>query len=283
MNSFRADLHCHTTCSDGSLSPTEIIHLAKQIGLSALSITDHDSIEAYKTAIPLCSKLGIQLLIGAEFSTVLNGTSIHVLGYGFQLEHPSILLLCAKHTERRHNRNLAILELLAKYNMPISEEELKAACMSTPQENIRHCIGRPHIALAMVHKGYVETVQDAFNKFLGEGKTCYAQGIAFSVEETIEIIHQAKGLAVIAHPHLLKNSRITQKLLDMNFDGIECYYGKFPPQNHTRWLRIAKKKEWLITGGSDFHGAIKPFIPLGCSWIGEEQFQAIQNRLQALV
>lgn len=282
MNPFRADLHCHTTCSDGSLSPTEIVLLAKQIGLSGLSITDHDSVNAYPTATPLCLELGIQLLTGAEFSTVLNGVSVHVLGYGFQTDHPEIQKLCAKHAERRYNRNLAILNLLTKYSMPVSEEELAEACSCSSKDFLHRAVGRPHIALAMVKKGYVDTVQNAFKKYLAEGKTCYAQGAAFSVEETIDVIHKAKGLAVIAHPHLLKNNQILRQLLEMNFDGIECYYGNFHPKDHKRWLKISEKKGWLVTGGSDFHGDIKPHISLGCSWVEEKFFQAIKQRLQSL-
>lgn len=282
MNPFRADLHCHTTCSDGSLAPIELVHLAKQSGLSGLSITDHDTIEAYATAAPVCRELGIQLLTGVEFSTSHQGTSVHVLGYGFQIDHPAVQSLCAKHSKRRYNRNLAILQLLSKYDMPISEEELAEASGAGSDDSISHTIGRPHIALAMVKKGYVDSVQDAFKKYLAEGKTCFAQGAAYSVEETIDVIHQAKGLAVIAHPHLLKNNELLRQLLEMKFDGIECYYGNFPPKDHKRWLKIAAKKGWLITGGSDFHGAIKPHVPLGCSWIDENLFQALLTRLQSI-
>lgn len=282
MNPFRADLHCHSTCSDGTLSPTEIVHLAKQIGLSGLSITDHDTVEAYPIVIEPCLQMGIQLLVGAEFSTVLNGSSVHILGYGFRYDNIDIKTLCIKHTERRLNRNLSILNLLAKNGMPVSEEELTAACVSIPEDIARHTVGRPHIALAMVRKGYVATVQEAFKKYLSDGMPCYIQGTAITVEETIEVIHGAKGIAVIAHPHLVHDRQLVRKLLTMDFDGIECYYGRFYPQHHREWLKIAEKKKWLVTGGSDFHGSIKPDIHLGCSWIGEEQFLAIQTRLHQM-
>lgn len=282
MSSFRADLHCHSTCSDGSLSPIEIVQLAKQIGLSALSITDHDTIEAYASAIPTAKETNITLLTGVEFSAMLNGGSVHILGYGFSTDNPVIQTLCQQHGERRYHRNKQILELLAKHSMPISEEDLIAACPSQMKQPSKQSIGRPHIALAMMHKGYINNVQDAFSKYLAEGKPCYAQGRLFSVEETLDVIHKAKGIAIIAHPHLQKSNKVIKKLLEMNFDGIEGYYGNFPPQKHQKWIKIALNKNWLITGGSDFHGEIKPHVALGCSWIDEERFQMILDKIHIL-
>lgn len=281
MSFFRADLHCHSTCSDGSLSPVEIVQLAKQIGLSALSITDHDTIEAYKTAIPAAKEAGIDLMTGVEFSTTLNDVSVHILGYGFSADEQIIQTLCMQHTARRHDRNKQILKLLAKHGMPITEEELSAVCPITEQP-FQHSTGRPHIALAMMRKGYIDSVHNAFAKYLAEDKPCYAPGVSFNVEETLEAIHKAKGIAIIAHPHLQKSTKIIKKLLEMDFDGIECFYGNFPPQRHQKWIKIANHKNWLITGGSDFHGSIKPHIPLGCSWIDEEKFKALCLHLKNL-
>lgn len=276
MSNFRADLHCHTTCSDGSLTPIEIIKLAKEKGLSALSITDHDTIEAYSTALSAAAQENILLLTGVEFSTVFQGTSIHVLGYGFHTDNPELLNLCSRHTDRRRQRNLDILGLLSRHNMPLTEEEI---INSTPMMPERRTIGRPHIALAMVKKGYVDTIQDAFRKYIGEGRPCFAQGNPFTIEETLDVIHKAHGAAVIAHPHLITQQAIIDALLSMDFDGIECYYGNFATKDNKKWLKIAESKGWLITGGSDFHGDIKPNIELGRSWIGEEKYSQIYNFL----
>lgn len=278
MNDFRADLHCHTTCSDGSLSPKEIILLAKNNGLQGLSITDHDSINAYEQAIPEANKEGIQLISGVEFSALHNDVNVHILGYSFALNNPSIQEFCLKHAQRRQERNQGILDKLAALNMPVSEAEMLASTSLFPQS--KRTIGRPHIALAMIKKGYVESIQEAFKKFLAEDRPCYVRGKSFSAQETINIIHQAKGFAVIAHPHLIKEHSIIQQLLQCNFDGIECYYGKFLGDQHTRWVKLANKKGWLITGGSDFHGDIKPNLDLGCSWIGKEAFNILENRFK---
>jgi len=275
MNEFRADLHCHSTCSDGTFTPAEIITLAQKIGLKAISITDHDNISAYDEAIPLCRELKIELLTGVELSSSYEDKSVHILGYGFTPNNPIIQAFCNRHAERRTSRNTAILELLKKHGMPLTQEEI-----TPPPTTFKPSIGRPHIALAMVKRGYTTSLQEAFKKYLAEGRPCYTHGTVFSVEETLETIHQAGGLAIIAHPHLIPNQQILRSMLEMKFDGIECYYGNFGPDQHKRWLEIAKKKDWLITGGSDFHGSNKPMIDLGCSWIGEDTFQALKERLK---
>lgn len=277
MNIFRADLHCHTTSSDGSESPEKVIQLAKESGLSAISITDHDTVDAYETAIPLAKDAGIELLTGVEFSTVLDQVSVHILGYGFHINDPSIIDLCAKHADRRTERNLAVLERLKSHGMPLLYEDLLEAIPASASKG--RSIGRPHIAFAMIKKGYITTIQEAFEKYLGDNCPCYVQGNSFTVDETIDTIHRAKGIAVIAHPHLIKNTPLLNKLLTKDFDGMECYYGNFHANANKPWLKIAKHRNWLITGGSDFHGTAKPTLSLGRSWIGQENYQALLDKL----
>ena len=275
---FRADLHCHTTCSDGSMTPVEIVNKAVSIGLRGLSITDHDTIDAYSTALDEAEKFKLRMISGVEFSSVHKTVSIHLLAYSFDLLNPIIREFCNKHQQRREYRNLGILALLAKNGMPISEEELAIAANSV--NNPRRTIGRPHIAQAMIAKGYVDTVQNAFKKYIGEGKLCYMPGASFSVEETIDVIHQAKGLAFIAHPHLIEKSTTVKDLLEMPFDGLEAYYGKFEANIQDKWVRLAAKKNLLISGGSDFHGDIRPYLPLGSSWIDEDNFKILYSHFK---
>lgn len=277
MNEFRADLHCHTTCSDGSLSPTEIIHLAKKSNLNGLSITDHDSISAYENAVTIAKEAQVELISGVEFSAVHEGVNVHILGYSFAINHPAIQSLCERHQIRRQNRNRAILERLNDIQLPISEEDVLACLVDSPAST-HHTIGRPHIAQAMIKKGYVDSIGDAFKLYLGEDKSCFVKGVPFSTQETIEIIHQANGFAIIAHPHLIKETQVIPKLLELPFDGLEGYYARLTPAQNERWVKIATKKNWLITGGSDFHGDVKPQIELGASWVREDTFRILQKR-----
>ncbi len=262
---YYADLHCHTNCSDGSASPQELIDLAKAIGLKGLSVTDHDTIDAYQTIIPLAKKAGIRLGTGVEFSCEFHGISLHLLGYNFNLKNSGILQLCLRHRKRREMRNQGILEKLKENGMPISYEELVSRTEGKT-------IGRPHIAELMVEKGYVKNLREAFNHYIGEGKKCYFQGDPFTVEEAIEVLHNAGGKAFIAHPQLLPEEFPTEKLLKLPFDGIECYYCRLFKKS---WVEIAHAKGWIISGGSDFHGTIKPEIELGCSGVDEETFNRI--------
>lgn len=279
MKEFRADLHCHTTCSDGTSTPQEIIKIAAEAGLSGLSITDHDTIDAYKEAVPLAKAHGIELISGVEFSSMQDDVSVHILAYSFPLNSSIIQNFCFRHSQRRTDRNREILKRLSNHGMPLTEEEVFAVTAAYPATE-HSIIGRPHIALAMLKKGYIQSIQEGFIKYLAEGKSCYTPGDSFSVQETIDIIHQAKGLAVIAHPHLIDHPATLKKLLEMNFDGIECFYARFVKEAQKRWLKIAEHRKWLVTGGSDYHGTIKPNIPLGASWVDAERFYLLQKHFQ---
>lgn len=271
---FRADLHCHTTCSDGSDSPIALLRMAKQANLQGLSITDHDTFDAYTPELFAEAKdLGLHLLPGIEISSELDGHSIHILGYGYDLNSPSLPAFLIQMHERRAERNQAILAKLAQRKMPISEEELKAFAVD-------RTIGRPHIAQLMVQKGYVKTPRDAFELYLKEGALCYAPGIKFHPREVIAEIHRANGKAVLAHPHFIRKGSSLRKLLDLPFDGIECYYGNLAKALELPWLKIAQDRGLIATGGSDYHGALKPHIPLGCSWVNEATFQQLLSKLK---
>ena len=266
---FRADLHAHTTCSDGSLSPEELVVHAKQIGLSALAITDHDTVDAYPQAIVKAKEVGLILGTGVEFSSVYENMSVHILGYDVIIDHPELLRLCERHSQRRTLRNRLILEKLELHQMLITEEELmKKGTL----------LGRPHIAQLMVEKGYVSTISQAFQKYIGDERCCYVRGSSFTVEETIEVIHQAGGKAFLAHPHLMDHKNKIRSLLKSPFDGIECYYAKFPLKAEKPWLKMAEKLGLLFSGGSDFHGAAKEYISLGSSWVDEPAFHSIFQR-----
>lgn len=274
MNPFRADLHCHTTCSDGTLNPTQLIQLAVEKGLSGLSITDHDTVAAYPEAILTAHVHSLPLLTGVELSAVCQKKSVHLLAYAFPL-HSSVMQACCKEQcLRRRLRAEQVLHKLSTHGMPLTQADF-------PPSAWRHAIGRPHIAQAMMKRGYVSSLSQAFHSYLGHRKPCHVPWEGQSVEEMIDIIHAAKGLAILAHPHLIKEETLLKRLLRLPFDGIEGYYGTFPLHIQERWVSIGRQKGWLITGGSDFHGETKPLLSLGSSWVSEETFQRLWHHAQS--
>ncbi len=268
---FKADLHCHSTCSDGTFTPSEILDLAKEIGLSGLSITDHDTVEAYTDSFfGKAKELKIKIITGVEFSCQVEQFPVHILGYNFSLDSQELCSLCERHKTRRIKRNEAILYKLQKLGFDLSVDELK-------KSDVYQVIGRPHIAALLRDKGYVETIDEAFKRYIGEGRPAYDPGEAISVEESIEIIKQAKGKVFIAHPHLINRNKVLEKLLRLPFDGIESFYGTFSALTNLKWVEIARKYKMLSSGGSDFHGAVKPKIPLGASFTNQEAFNKIRG------
>lgn len=274
-SSFRADLHTHTTCSDGTLTPCELVALAVQTGLKGLSITDHDTIEAYETALPEAERLGLELLPGVEFSAKDVRESVHILGYGFALDDEYLLRFCEERLASRRERNEEILRRLSGRGMPVSQEEVEQLT-GIAGKNV---FGRPHIAHAMVAKGYVTSPKAAFDKWLGDGRPCYASPLELSVGETIEKIHRAGGRAVLAHPHLLRMKSTVNNVLQLKFDGIEGYYSMAAPSVERPWIELGRSRGWLVTGGSDFHGGNRPNTPLGCSWVDETTFRALKGSI----
>ncbi len=266
----KADCHCHTLFSDGSLNPVALLDLAKEQQLSGLSITDHDTIGAYDTALPYAKTLGITLVSGIEISAEHQRTSIHVLGYAFDLNNPDLQDFCLRLQADREQRNQKILEKLAALKMPITIDELKA---KFPHGTL----GRPHIAKMMIAKGFVRTAKQAFDRYLGNKSRCYVSGLQVEVEVAIELVQRAGGFAVLAHPHYLPKHVATQ-MLTKSFDGVEGHYGHLSLKQEQPWLDIAKEKSWLITGGSDFHGEKKSFHALGCSFTPSETFARFVER-----
>ena len=266
---FRADLHCHSTCSDGSFSPEELVDAALSIGLSALSITDHDTIDAYKVAIPYAQQKGLILGTGVELSCEYKKKSAHVLAYGFSLEDPGLLAYCSRLQGKRERRNKAILERLRRLRIIIEEEELLS---DNPNVST---IGRPHIAALMVKKGYVSSLQEAFRLYIGDQRCCFVAGEPFPVKEAVSVIHNAGGKAFLAHPHLYSDRRIVEDILSLGFDGLECYYGRSQHYKGGMWLKVAEEKGILVSGGSDFHTPSNEKASLGSSYVGKDLFSVI--------
>ena len=266
-----ADCHCHTHCSDGALSVEALLNLAHSLGLTGLSITDHDTLDAYPTALPLAKSLGISLVSGIELSAQHRNASIHVLGYAFDLHHPALIALCEAQQNSRSERNRLIIAKLNQLKFDITLEELEAAFPF-------RSLGRPHMAHLLVKKGYVPSIKLAFERYLGDKKRCYVGGFDLSVPKAIDIIREAGGFAVLAHPYVIKQRRILNELLEMPFDGIEVYYGTMHRGREQPFLAHANAQQWIVTGGSDFHGEHKSYPKLGTSFAPPETFSCFEKQ-----
>ena len=271
------DLHCHSTCSDGVYTPYELIDKAIELGLSGIAITDHDNIDAYtKEFIGYAKDRSINLINGIEFSSIYEGVGgnkqpIHILGYNFDLNDRGILDLCILHKQRRRERFKKIITKLENGGVDISG-------IDAAYED-KDVIGRPHIAEFLVKKGFCKDIKEAFNKFIGDRAPYFVSSLVPSIEKTIDIIRQAKGKAIIAHPILIKGKRTLRRILDRyDFDGMECYYGNFQRDRIDYLLKICDEKELLVTGGSDYHGLKGSYVNLGSSFVTKERVKELLSR-----
>ncbi|MBU0972986.1 MAG: ribonuclease III [Proteobacteria bacterium] len=284
------DLHIHSTASDGSCSPEEILALARKEDVKAISITDHDSIAGIKEILTSIPAQPLEFITGVEISceppeAFKHIGSVHLLGYGFSVYDPRLNQVLEQAVRARDERNPRIIERLNRLGLDIRLEEV-AARFGAEQ------IGRPHIAELMKEKGYVQSFGEAFDKYLGKDKPAYVEKFKVSCEDAINIILDAGGLPVLAHPGLLafNQSRgleaFIDRLMEFGLQGIEVYYTDHDPVKTDYLLSLARDKGLLSTGGSDFHGAFNQGVALGRGkdnlHVGYGVFKALTERLSTL-
>lgn len=264
---MRIDLHIHSTASDGTLSPFEILALAQDLNIAAISITDHDTLDGSRDALSFGIPPSVKFLTGVEISSEPPPSfscagSFHILGYAVDVEHPDLNHTLSMLRDSRKRRNPQILELLSRLGIEISLEEVRNSAGDSQ-------LGRPHIARFMVEKGYVPSIDAAFDEYLGNGKPAYVDRFRFECEKTIKAILNAGGIPVLAHPLLLgiRENDILEDLIavltEMGLRGIEVYYPEHTKNLIAYYSRLASHFNLLITGGTDFHGDIKPEIKMG--------------------
>jgi len=266
-NNRGIDLHIHSTASDGTYSPEEIVIAAKRLDLAAVAITDHDTIDGSKEAIAAGIPAGIKFLTGVEISAASPSSfpcsgSFHILGYSFRPDDPVLNQTLYTLQMARKNRNPGIIERLNNLGFDISIEEVIEFTGGGQT-------GRPHIARLMVEKGFAESINEAFDRYLGKGKPAYVDKYRIECAAAIEIITGAGGIPVLAHPSLIticnggKFEDLIAGLKEMGIKGIEAYYPEHSKEQVSYYLKLAKKHKLLITGGTDFHGSLKPGISMG--------------------
>lgn len=279
MDNRIVDLHTHTTESDGSFTPEELILEAKRVGLSAIAITDHDSISGIKKAMPIAQEHSIELIPGVELSTDYNGKEVHVVGLFIDLEDEYFLAKIKEFKDNRDNRNVIMVENLQKEGFAITIEELTA-------ENPDCVITRANIARFLFEHGMIPSIQTAFEKYIGDNCKCYVNRFKITPMDAVRLIKKAGGTAILAHPLLYHMSDATlQKLIDemkeSGLDGMEAIYCTYTPSEERQMKKLSKENGLLISGGSDFHGTTKPKLNLatgyGKLYIPYEVLENIKN------
>ena len=253
------DLHVHTTASDGTASPAEAVKLAKAAGLSAIAITDHDTVSGYAEAAEAGKALGVEVIPGIEISTKY-GRAVHILGYYIDPDSDKLAPVLEWVVRDRDERNRKMAELMAADGLPVSYEEM--------HRRFGAVIGRPHFAEVLVELGLAKDVRDAFDRYVEKGQKYYLPRNFLSIERSVEIIREAGGIPVLAHPFQYKLDdaglrELIEHCMESGLKGIECRYSGYSTEQSKYLGRLAEEYGLIKTGGSDFHGENKKHISIG--------------------
>ncbi len=262
------DLHTHTTASDGTLAPEALVDLAAEKGLSAIAVTDHDTVAGIPPALERGAQRAVTVIPGVELGARWAGSGqMHILGYSLDHRSPRLLERLAWLRARRRERGEEIVKRLQATGVKLSwDRVLKLAGVGS--------VGRPHVARALIESGQVRDIAEAFDRYLSPGRPGFAEKIQFTSREAIKLICAANGVAVLAHPSTLKlpsdqlDSAITN-LMGEGLRGIEVYWTKHNPDEREQYRALAERHGLIATGGSDFHGSNKPEIELGAGLDGQ--------------
>ena len=244
-----SDLHVHTTFSDGRLTPEEIVAAAKEAGLSYIAITDHDTVEGIRHLYEqgLYPSKTLNIIPGIEFSCEVDEHDVHILGYDFDIYTQELADKVTELSESRWARFSQMVEKLQDLGYAITESDVLQIAGTS------HAIGRAHMARALVKKELVGSVREAFDKLLEHGQPAYVPHYRIDPEEAIALIRNAGGVPVLAHPKLVKDDAIVERMLALDFGGLEVYYPKHDAEDVARYKAMAEAHGILLTGGSDFH------------------------------
>ena len=241
------DLHMHSAASDGTLNVEELVRLAASVGLKTIALTDHDTTAGLDDAILFGNKLGLEVIPSIELSAEDNG-EVHILGYFLNYDNQEFQTKLKHFRDTRFNRGELIVRKLAELGMPIEWKRVQEIANGAS-------IGRPHFAEAMKEKGYVQTIAEAFEKYLHNGGPAFVDREKITPVQAVQMIRKVGGLAVLAHPTYVNDlDRILEETVQAGLAGIETYYGHYDNETVERFLELAHKYNIVPTGGSDFHG-----------------------------
>lgn len=272
------DLHIHSTASDGTFSPEETIYAAKKAGLTAISLTDHDSVAGIEQAQKTALQERVELIPGIEFSSKKDHFDLHILGYFIDWKSQKLEQILTDLRQSRLKRAEKIVAKLNSLGFKLNLGEVKVKAKDG-------AIGRPHIALALVKKGLIPDVKTAFDLYLANGKPAYVEKKILSVKEVIYLIHELKGLAVLAHPGLIKATperlkHLILELVNLGLDGLELYHPEHTDEQRAFFTALAQEHDLAETGGSDCHGLAKPTgFNIGSLNIPDAILSELKNRL----
>ena len=255
------DLHTHTTASDGTFSPAELVAYAVEKGLSALAVTDHDTVAGLKEALEASQGTGLEVIPGIEFSTEYKGKDIHIVGLNIDFENPFFVEKLKRFIDARDARNEKMCKLLTEKGLPVTTEQLKERFPDS-------VITRAHFARFLLEQEYIGQLETAFVKYIGDKGPCYVPREKVNPVQAIRLILEAKGIPVLAHPILYKLpaeelEELVSYLSKHGLIGIEAIYSTYNRADEALIRQLAKKYNLTISGGSDFHGKNKPYIDLG--------------------
>jgi predicted metal-dependent phosphoesterase TrpH len=273
---MKIDLHVHSDRSDGVHPPSKLVEMAAERRLTAISLTDHDTLDGVEECISAAEQKGIEAISGVELSAEVDGRDFHVLGYGINPSDEKLQSMLRKFRDTRLRRGYKILEKLNALGISMDAEQVIAG---SPDG----ALGRPHIAKALFENGFVKTYQEAFDRFLADGGPAYVKKYKLDPQQAVEHIHAAGGLAFIAHPGtFIRNVSELVELIALKFDGIEVAHPNHSDSQRAEYEGIASKHDLLTSGGSDYHGFTGKNTPLGVPEVPYSYFERIKERLEDL-
>lgn len=249
LGQSEVDLHCHSVVSDGFYTPAQVVAMAAKAGVKHLALTDHDNLGGVEAAQQAAVQFGMEIIPGIELSADgSGGREVHILGLYLDLGNQPLQAELARLRRGREGRAQAMVERLTEMGMPISWQRVQEIADGGS-------VGRPHIARALLEAGYVQTNNEAFERFIGDDKPAYVDRAKLTPEESVALIHQAGGVASFAHPIYTPDYEgMIGELAAVGLDGVECYYGKYSPEARDTMVAITERHGLIPTGGSDFHG-----------------------------